>query len=203
MGLHLQTLLESTDLQQSIVEAHRRALSHVLSHCNRLDSPATAPPHDADTLHVADCMSTVGTQLLEACGGHTSADLWCSTISTSIRKLLSSFSQLTVAQHDSSGSLDVHKPCVSEMSLAVAPVQGLCDTIERLLDRFPEQPMLEKLQTICRRILGATTVLHMHLCPVLLTAECDGDIRQQDLNDDKTAADFPLKTSEDALLIYF
>lgn len=149
-------MLEDTNLQQSVVEAHSRALSHVLSQCNRLDSPAATPPNADDTLHVADCMSTVGTQLLEACGGHASADLWSSTISTSIRKVLSSFSQLTVAQHNSSGSVDVYKPCVSEMMLAVAPVQSLCSTVEGLLERFPEQPMLEKLRAICRRILGAT-----------------------------------------------
>lgn len=155
-------MLQDTDMQQSIVEAHQRALAHVLSQCNRLDSFPTMPNDPEDTLHVADCLSTVGTQLLEACGGYASGDLRSSTIGTCIRQILSSFSQLTATKQDSA-SVDVYKPCVAEMILAVSPVQSLFHNVEALLDRFPEQPMLEKLQTICRRVLGAPVLLHM-LC---------------------------------------
>jgi hypothetical protein len=154
-------------MQQSIVTAHGRALSHVLAQCNRLDSPAALPQCPEDTLHIADFLCTVGAQLLEACGGFTATDLSTSCTSTCIRQVLSSMSQLASAQHDSVGAVDVSKPCVAEMMHAVAPVQSLCNAVEGLLERFPEQPMLEKLQAICRRVLGALGCAACAVCSCL------------------------------------
>jgi hypothetical protein len=154
--LCLQIMLEDSELQHSIMSAHGQALSHVLSQTNRLDAPvAQLACHKADALSVADWLSTMGTQLLEACGGFVSADLSSTAISSCIQQVSSSLSQLSVSPQTCSESVDVSKPCVAEMMLAVSPVQSLCNSLEELLDRFPEQPMLEKLHSICSRILGA------------------------------------------------
>lgn len=147
-------MLGDTELQKAIVDAHKCGLSRVLMQYNRLDSPPEPMQPSSNTNSVTDGLSTVGMQLLEACGGYSTTDMARSSISACVQRVLGSLSQLNAAQSGYSEVVDVFQPCLAEMMLAVAPVQSLSSTVAALLDRFPEQPMLEKLQTICKRILG-------------------------------------------------
>jgi hypothetical protein len=54
-----------------------------------------------------------------------------------------------------STGVDISAPCLQEAALAVEPVTKLLVGIDKLLERFEEQPMLLQLRSIADRILRA------------------------------------------------
>lgn len=51
-------------------------------------------------------------------------------------------------------SIDVQKPALSEVMMLRAPVSQLLSHLKALLQEWPENPLLEQLSAICRRLLG-------------------------------------------------
>lgn len=61
----------------------------------------------------------------------------------------------TLGEPSIEGALDVQKPCVIELEMLVTPVIALKTRLEELLDQWPQNPLLEQLTAICKRLLGA------------------------------------------------
>jgi hypothetical protein len=151
----VQGLLEDTDFLSDVVNAHRNAIDQMTRHLNHVQPLPELPDMGLESSSaLATSFTDLGTQLLEACGGFSGADISRACLGGCFMKVLDSISQLT-PRSPSSSTADVSKPCLEEMTLAVAPIQSLLFNIQQLLERFPEQPMLEKLHMICQRILGA------------------------------------------------
>lgn len=53
-------------------------------------------------------------------------------------------------------SLDVQKEAVSEVRLLRTPVKELLKSLQILLKDWPENPLLDQLSAICRKLLGTT-----------------------------------------------
>ena len=139
---------------------------------------------------VAGILSCRANQVLETSGGHVAADLTKHVVGGAVRQLLSSIASLYPHRvpGQAKDSVDVMSPCLEEKSLAVATVAKLQQHVSQLLERYPEQPLLDQLQKICKRILGVIPLNCMQTTSHG-TCACQAPV---ELGDDETTADFLL-----------
>jgi hypothetical protein len=163
--ISVQDILDDPTMQSALISAHARAVKQLSSasglhllHSTTWSEILHSP--DTYTHAVADSLSEAALQLLDACGGCTAAQVDVASTGGIVRQLLKSISAQSFqsSQAGQRDAMDVAAPCLEEKALAVAPITRLLEHVERLLERFPEQPILEQFQTICARILGVPSV---------------------------------------------
>ena len=192
----VQDLLENPSTQHSMVAAHAEVVQHLVtsaglqlhvstwSHGMKHSEPfATA---------VADSLTCTANQVMESCGGYMTADFNTAAIGGIARQLVSRLASLYPrSSPDVRGVLDVTSPCLEEKTLAVATVSKLHKHIQQLLERFPEQPVLEQLLKICDRILGAQFVHCQRAVRAIMRIHLK-NAAAAELSDDEMTADFLL-----------
>lgn len=62
--------------------------------------------------------------------------------------------KLNTAASAAESLVDVQQPCTVELELLIAPVQALQVRLEELLLEWPDNPLLEQLVAICKRLIG-------------------------------------------------
>jgi hypothetical protein len=167
----VQGTFENVNLQHEVIMAHLLVVSTCLKRYMPSEEESLVhlgpwnflDERDTNLLHVsvADGLSTTALQVLEAAGGNVGPALNTTSISALLRKVFWNYSGLRAdgnAAWSKEGKLDVMAPSLHEMALVLKPVGGLLTDLEALLDRYPDQPFLVQLRTICLRILGALLV---------------------------------------------
>lgn len=196
----VQDLLENPSTQHSMVAAHAEVVQH-LATSSGLQLHVSTWSHgmkhsEPFATAVADSLTCTANQVMESCGGYMPADVNSAAIGGIARQLVSRLTSLYPrSPPDVRGVLDVTSPCLEEKTLAVATVSKLHKHIQQLLERFPEQPVLEQLLKICDRVLGAQL-----LCTGNALCGCRHVIMRLHLNiaaaaelsDDEMTADFLL-----------
>eukprot|EP00892_Ulva_mutabilis_P006641 jgi/Ulvmu1/4349/UM002_0073.1 len=161
----LSAVLDNVATQEAMVAAHAEIVKHLFTSCGLRHLYSTSwssgmQHPEPCTTAVADMLSRRAHQILESCGGHVPADINAAAAGGAIRQLLSEIASLYPQNPPgkAQGVVDVMSPCLEEKALAVAAVSKLQQHIALLLERFPEQPLLEQFQMICKRILGMPSI---------------------------------------------